>query len=486
MAIRKFFFIVLIASVLPLSWTKAQTDIKAVKQALAMVIHNHREPQCGDTVAVMLSKKFAGSPEIQTAIASAYLQNQNREKAEYYLKKANEVEHNGTKGYAPAYIIQGDIYREYNDIDSAAVFYERAIAADPENADSYVNYALMFARLGDTSKGVAMLERMRVAIPTFNVDATIADVYSLAQDQRGATQYFEKANFDVLRKDQVLSYAIGLYEQQRYNTAINILTKAQQRFPDEKQVNRLMLWHCSAAQQYELAITNGRKFVEVTPEDSIWSIDYYALGTSYLLTNDIDSAFDAFTKCMTKDDAWRAVKNNVPSVFAVAANSMREQKQYDEALALQRRFIAWRGEAVTARNYISLIQTLNAKLTDMEVDERTADDAQPLIEQCKRFEKEYPDDENVDFVMFLHWRWLTVFDTEVNYVALKEAQALYKYLDNYPDRDRGQDSRLIQVLKYIASYNYFKLNRVTYAKTLWKRVLEIDPNDETALKALGR
>lgn len=483
---KKILLITLTAVILPSLTTMAQTDIKAVKQALAMVIHNHREPQCGDTVAVRLSKKFSHSPEMQTAIASAYLQNQNREKAEMYLAKANAIEHNGVKGYAPAYIIQGDIYREYNNIDSAAIFYERAITVDPLNADSYVNYALMYASRGDTAEGVAMLERMRTAIPTFNVDATIADVYSLAQDQRGAATFFEKTNFDLLRKDQVLSYAISLYEQQRYNTAINMLTKAQAKFPDEKQVNRLMLWHCSAAQQYETAILNGKKYMENTPEDSIWSIDHFAMGTSYLLTNDVDAAFDSFTRCNTKEDAWKAVKKNIPSVFAVAANAMRDQKQYDEALSLQRRFLAWRGNEATARNYISLIQTLNAKLTDIDEDVRTIADAQPLIDECKKFERSYPKDENVDFVMFIHWRWLTVFDKEMNYVAMPEAQALYKYLDSYPDRDKGQDSRLIQVLKYIASYNYFKLNRPAIAKTLWKRILQIDPNDETAQKALGR
>lgn len=478
--------IIALTVIIPSLKAMAQTDIKAVKQALAMVIHNHREPQCGDTVAVQLSRKFANSPEMQTAIASAYLQNQNREKAEMYLAKANAIVHDGIKGYAPAYIIQGDIYHEYNDIDSAAIFYERAAEVDPQNSDAYINYALMYARRGDTAKGVAMLERMRTAIPTFNVDATIADVYSLAKDQQSATKFFEKADFDVLRKDQVLSYAIGLYEQQRYNTAINILTKAQERFPDEKQVNRLLLWHCSAAQQYDTAILNGKRYMEDTPEDSIWSIDHFAMGTSYLLTGDVDAAFDSFTKCNTKDDAWRAVKKNIPSVFAVAANAMREQKQYDEALSLQRRFLAWRGNEATARNYISLIQTLNAKLTDMDEESRTLADAQPLIDECRKFEKLYPKDENVDFVMFIHWRWLTVFDKDMDYVAMPEAQALYKYLDSYPDRDKGQDSRLIQVLKYIASYNYFKLNRTTYAKTLWKRILQIDPNDETAQKALGR
>lgn len=477
----KIFIILLLSAI----GCHAQTDIRAVKQALALVIHNHREPQCGDTVAVKLSEKFSKSPEMQTAIASAYLQNSNREKAEYYLAKANAIVHDGIKGYAPALIIQGDILRDASYIDSAAVYYERAMQVDPKNPDAYVNYALMYARYGKTDKGIEKLETLRGTLPTFNVDATIADVYSVAQDEKGATAFFEKTDFNLLRKDQVLSYAIGLYEQQKYTEGMELLGKALKKFPQEKQVNRLMLWHCSAAEHYDEAIANGKIFMDKTVEDSIWSIDYYAMGCSYLLSDKLDDAFDAFGKCEAKDDIWKAVKKNIPAVFNAAASKLREAKQYEDALKMQRRFIAYRGEAVTSRNYISLIQTLNAQLTDKEEAERTLSDAQPLIEACKHFEKTYPTDENVDFVMFLHWRWLTVFDTDMDYVAIPEAQRLYNYLNNYPDRDRGQDSRLIQALRYMASYNYFKLNKPAVAKTYWKRIIEIDPDDEVAVKALS-
>lgn len=477
--------IIIILGILSATLCCAQTDIRAVRIALAKVIHNHAEPQCGDTVAAKLSKKFAKSAEMQAAIAAAYLQNSNREKAEYYLRKANNIEHDGIRGYAPALIMQGDIYRDYNAVDSATAYYERAITVDPKNPDSYVNLAMMYARYGNTEKGISTLERLRTALPSYNVDGTIADVYSVAQDQRGATTYFEKTDFDVLRKDQVLSYAIGLYEQQKYTTGIEVLTKAAKKWPNEKQVSRLMLWHCSAAQRYDEAIASGKKYIEATPEDSIWSIDHYAMGCSYLLTGNIDAAFDAFTKCETKTDAWRAVKNNIPSVFANAAKTLMDEKRYADALSLQRRFIAYRGSAATARNHITVIQILNAQLTDKDDAQRTLQDAQPLIDACKQFERDYPQDENVDFVMFLHWRWLTVFDTDMKYVALPEAKKLYAHLDKMTGRDKGQDSRLIQVLRYIASYNYFELRRVTYAKSLWRRILEIDPNDEIARKALG-
>lgn len=473
---------------------EAQTDIRAVQQALAQVIHNHPEPLCGDTVAQKLSRKFSKSPEMQTAIAAAYMKNNNRERAEYYLAKANNIDRNGMRGYAPALIIQADILRDYNYIDSAAVFYDRAIAVDPTNPDAYINYAMMYARYGNTQKSLAKLEQMRLALPTYNVDATIADVYTMAQDERGATSFYEKTDINLLRKDQVLSYAIGLYEQKKYSEGIALLNKIRTKWPEEKQINRLLLWHCAAAQNYDDAITNARVFMDRTPKDSIWSIDYFALGCSYLLnTTPItqtyaeaqNEAFEAFKMCESKTDAWKAVKKNIPSVFTAATNTLREQKRYDEALALMRRYIALRGSEATAFNHISVIQTLNAQLTEIDSDQRTLADAQPLLKACTDFIRQYPDDQNADYIMFLKWRWLTSFDTNMDYTALQEALDLYRHLDAMTDRDKGQDSRLIQVCRYLASYNYEKLNRRTRAKEYWRQILTIDPNDEVAKRMLG-
>lgn len=474
---------------------QAQTDIRAVQQALAQVIHNHPEPICGDTIAQKLSKKFAHSPEMQTAIAAAYMKNNNRERAEHYLAKANSISHNGMRGYAPALIIQADILRDYNYIDSAAVFYDQAIAVDPTNPDAYINYAMMYAKYGDTQKGIAKLEQMRTALPTYNVDATIADVYTMAQDERGATSFYEKTDLDLLRKDQVLSYAIGLYEQKKYVEGIALLNKIRTKWPKEKQINRLMLWHCAAAQHYDDAITNARVFLDMTPKDSVWSIDYFALGSSYLM-NTVpttmtyaeaqDAAFDAFTQCEAKDDMWKAVKKNIPSVFTAATTALRDQKRYDEALALMRRYIAHRGKDASAFNHISVIQTLNAQLTEIDSDSRTMADAQPLMQACTDFIRQFPDNENLDYIMFLKWRWLTSFDTNMDYTALQEALDLYRHLKGIADRDKGQNSRLVLVIRYLASYNYEKLNRRTRAKEYWREILEIDPDDEVANRMLGQ
>lgn len=464
--------------------TRAQTDIRAVQEALANVIHNHPEPICGDTIATKLSKKFSKSPEMQTAIAAAYMKNTNREKAELYLAKANAIEHNGMRGYAPALIIQGDLFRDANNIDSAAVYYKRAIDIDPTNPDSYINYAMMYAKYGKTELAIAELERMRTALPSYNVDATIADVYTMAQDERGATSFYEKTDMDLLRKDQILSYAIGLYEQQKYQDGIALLTKAAKKWPEEKQINRLMLWHCAAAGQYEEAIVNAQKFMDVTPADSVWTIDYYALGCSYLLSGNTDEAFVEFKKCEEKDDMWNAVKKNISSVFTAATNKLRDQKQYDEALALMRRYINYRGKNATAFNHITIIQILNTQLTDIDESVRTITDAQPLLNACKDFISNYPDNENVDYIMFLKWRWLTSFDTNMEYTALQEALDLYRHLNAITDRDKGQDSRLIQVCRYLASYNW-ENNYRTRAKQYWRQILTIDPDNEAAKKALS-
>lgn len=430
-----------------------------------------------------------------TAIASAYMKNNNIDKAEYFLDKANDIEHNGVKGYAPALILHGDIYRDNRDIETAAKFYDQAIALDPTNPDPYVNCALMYACYGDTQNAIHKLEAMRTAIPTSNIEPMIADVYTLAKDNEGAADYYEKIDYDRLRRDQVLRYGISLYEQKKYDEGIALLTKTGHKWPKEKQINRLMLWHCAAAHQYEDAIANAKIYMDKTPEDSIWTIDYFALGSSYLLNTHpkaesyakyIDKAFDAFTKCQNKDDVWRAAKKNIPSVFTAATKELREEKRFDEAIALMKRYIAYRGQEATSYNYISVIQTLNAQLTEIDDATRTLEDAKPLLDACNDFINRYKDDINLDYIMFLKWRWLASFDTKMDYTALQDALDLYRVLKGIKDRDKGQNSRLVQVIHYLASYNWEKLDRRTRAKEYCREALTIDPNDEIARKMLAQ
>ena len=472
----------------------AQTDYRAVQQALAQVIHNHPEPVCGDTIATKLSEKFKSSPEMQTAIATAYMKNNNRQKAEYFLAKANDISHGGLKGYAPALVLQGDIYRDCSNIDSAAVCYERAITLDQTNPDPYVSYAMMYAAAGDTKKAVEKLEQMRIAIPTYNVDATIADVYTVAKDDEGSSHQYENTEFEKLRRDQVLRYAINLYEQSKYTEGIELLNKARQKWPEEKQINRLLLWHCAAAHHYEDAVANAKIYLDKTPNDSTWTIDYFALGSSYLLDThpnsgtydeNVNMAFDAFKTCEAKDDVWKASKKNIPSVFSAATKSLRDEKRYDEALRLMRRYIDYRGKDATSFNYISVIQVLNAQLVEIDDNTRTIADAQPLLQACTDFIRRFKDDQNLDYIMFLKWRWLTSFDKNMDYTALQEAIDLYRLLRNTKDRDKGQDSRLVQVTHYIASYNWEKLNRRTKAKEYCREILAIDPDNEKAKSMLG-
>lgn len=473
----------------------AQTDYRAVEQALARVIYDHPEPNCGDTVATKLSEKFKKSPEMQTAIGAAYMKNNNRSKAEYYLNKANAINRNGMKGYAPALVLQGDIYRDYSDIDSAATFYNRAIALNPTDPDPYVNYALMYACYGEADTAIKKIEEMRIAIPGYNVDPIIADIYTLANDNEGVNSFYENIDYDRLRRDQVLRYAIKLYEQKKYDEGIVLLTKTRNKWPKEKQINRLMLWHCAAAHQYEEAVDNAKVFMDKTPEDSIWTIDYFALGSSYLLnthpkgdnySKSVDDAFSTFTKCESKDDVWRAAKKNIPSVFTAATKSLREEKRYDEALALMRRYIIYRGKDATSYNYIAIIQILNAQLTDVDDKARTLQDAQPLLNACNDFIKRYKEDVNLDYIMFLKWRWLTSFDKKMEYTATQEALDLYRCLKGIKDRDKGQDSRLVQAIHYLASYNWEKLDRRTRAREYCREILAIDPNNEFAHKMLAQ
>ena len=109
-------------------------DPDAVQAAMALLIHH--QSTNADTIAKELSKRFRKSAAMQTALGRAYYRNNMRETTREYLAKAYKAD----STFAPAYILHGDMYAEWA-VDSACIFYDKAIRCDSLNPDGYIHYA---------------------------------------------------------------------------------------------------------------------------------------------------------------------------------------------------------------------------------------------------------------------------------------------------------------------------------------------------------
>ena len=145
---------------------KMSKEADAVQAALAVVLHKYSTQ--ADTIANELSARFKEDADMQTAIARAYFRNNEREKTRRYLDKAFNID----ETFSPAYILKGDMYGEW-DVDSACLWFDKAIAVDSLNPIPYVKYATVMSRK-DMDKAKEKLEELRLAVPDYNVDIEIA------------------------------------------------------------------------------------------------------------------------------------------------------------------------------------------------------------------------------------------------------------------------------------------------------------------------
>ena len=63
-------------------------------------------------------------------------------------------------------------------------------------------------------------------------------------------------------------------------------------------------------------------------------------------------------------------------------------------------------------------------------------------------------------------------------------EAIVNSLANKTDRDKADNARLTEAYRYLGYY-YLVKNDKAMADGYWKKVLEIDPENETAKQALG-
>lgn len=68
--------------------------------------------------------------------------------------------------------------------------------------------------------------------------------------------------------------------------------------------------------------------------------------------------------------------------------------------------------------------------------------------------------------------------------ALNNYQKLAEIIEPMAEKDAAAKNRLIEAYRYLGYYNLVKNNKAQ-SDSYWKKILEIDPNNQAAKDALG-
>ncbi len=458
----------------------AQKNARAVQTAMAEVIHKHSTR--ADTVAIEISQKFSKDAAMQTALARAYFRNNEREKTRTYLKKALAIDDK----YSPAYILTGEMYGEW-DVDSACLWYDKAIEADSLNTEAYVKYANVMAR-NDMDKAIAKLEALRMIVPSYPVDVEIAKIYTKKGNDAEAAKALANVDPTTLDMNQLISYVQNCFWSNDDARCMELCNVGMDRFPANKGFNRVFSWCAARTGNYKSGLENCKIWFEATAKDSLNSIDYYSLGTCYLGMGNEDEAFTTWAEINNVDDYFaRQMDGQIVNAVNAKVSSLKEKGMFDDAAKLYRKFDnAYPSKNDPAYRLYTLSEIYKEEQKDLEGEFK-----KPVLEKMfavyDELEQKYPDWSNLHYVLYTHARYTYAYLDPQNTQCLAEPhyRKLYDYIGMKEDPSDQMKNMQVEACQYLASISYFTRHDLKTARVWWNKILEIDPENEMAAKALA-
>ena len=455
-------------------------DPDAVQAAMALLIHH--QSTNADTIAKEISKRFKKSAAMQTALGRAYYRNNMRETTREYLAKAYKAD----STFAPAYILNGDMYAEWA-VDSACIFYDKAIACDSMNADGYIHYANAMA-IKDMDKAKARLEDLRRVRPDYNVDLEIANLYNKRGDDAHAAEAMANVNVDKLSMNQLAKYAQNLYWSNNDEKAIEIAKLGIKRFPQNKGFNRLYFWSASRSSAWRIAKEQGDIWFKATPVDSLNSIDLFCMGSTQLGLGQTDKAFETWAGIANKDDYFAPqMRGQITRVVRKLVDENKQQGRWATAIAMYERFMATYPSKDQAYQLYQLSNIYRDKAGEENGEEKVAT-IRKMFEIYEKIENEYPRWENLNYVLYTHARWTYAYFDRDNSKSMARPyyEKLYDFLSGKDEPTEQDKAMIVEACQYLGSDSYFQHHNLADARVWWRRILLFDPDNENAKQALDK
>jgi tetratricopeptide (TPR) repeat protein len=249
------------------------------------------------------TKKYQNDAKIRLELANAFLRTDSLNKAELIITQARELDKNSPD----AFIALGDLYLKQRVYELARMNFEEALILDPQNVDARVKLATAYFRLGNQETD----EELRSELYNRSLDEWNKITQ---QDPNNARAFYEQGrllffggqfpnaakslnNFVLLRPSGSLGrwyLAQSLEKIGNCDSAIKHLEIVATEIDTvTKQANYLIALCLFDTKQYEKAIT---QFKKVSMDTTLAVIDLQRWGQAYLLTGDTLSALETWEK----------------------------------------------------------------------------------------------------------------------------------------------------------------------------------------------
>lgn len=464
-------YLMLGALILGSSVQSVAQDDKATLDAAKSLIKS--KPADLDKQMKDFYKKNKKNAPVLTGIARAFYEAKDTANARIYAQYAIEAAKKDRAQGAPAYIILGDIAALANDGGEAAQHYNQAIYADPKNPDGYYKYALVYRKV--SPKGaVDKLMELKQQVPDYPVEAISGHIYYTSNEFKRAAESFKAAGLNKLEDGYITEYAMSLYFTGKNQESFDVAKFGVGKAPRNAGFNRLAFFNATDLEKFDEALQYADALFNKSDSAKFSYMDYTYYGNALNGLKRSDEAIDAYNKALTMEFDNNDKKAGVIKQLATA---YKDKEDFDNAIKFQQDYMNTVSKS-GANDLSTLAQLYIGKAASL-----------PAAEQRQYFEKAIEAYQKIEsdpeFAAFMSARVANYMDPELKEGTAKPFyEKLVELITAKSEKESSDTPRLKQAYWYLASYYMMKNDDAT-AKTYWQKLLEIDPENENAKKALS-
>jgi tetratricopeptide (TPR) repeat protein len=435
--------------------------------------------QAKEAIENVLKGKNKKNVDLILEAGRAYLENGELLAANDYLVRAQNI----TRKYAPVFVFAGDIFEAKRDAGQACSMYEQAILFDANCREAYVKYARAYRDV-NTALAIEMLGRLKTQEPNFSLaNKELADLYYSKNDFDKASasygDYIASGNYD---SDDLKQYAMTLLLNAKNEKSLEIALMGLKINPLDPAFNRLAMYNYIDLKRFDEAMVAADNFFNKSKDAQFSYFDYTYYGTLLTEQKKYDEAIASFEKAIKLDSTQVKLWSTISEIYdkkGDAQNSIKAYETYfnsngvkqtpDLLNELGKKYYFFANSSAVTNNLalknssLQKADSLFAKVAEAEPDNyrgnfwraRTNSGLDP--ETTKGIAKPFYE-KTIEIC-------LSKNDERYNPVIVE----CYSYLGYY---------------YLLASEKSKNANDQSISKDYWNKILKLDPNNNTAIKAL--
>lgn len=438
-----------------------------VKQAAALI---KTDPaQASAAFDELLKGKNKKNVSLLVEIGQAYLSQGKPAEAAEYAQRAKDL----NSKYADAYLLSGDVAMALKDVNKASSDYNQAIYLDENCSEAYFKYAQVYKGV-DPQLSLDMLMRLQAKMPDDKrIAKELGDVYyTMGQYGKAKEAYEDYLKVGTPTGQDYTRYAMLLYLNKDYAQSLEVAAKGLAMTPDNHVLKRIAMYDDFELKDYDAGLEAAATFFSNADNPDLVYLDYVYFARLLEADKQYDEALAQFSKALTMDRSHTEIFKDISDVY-------EKERDFPKAIESYKSYLdGLKGEPDISDLF------LYGRLNYYAATDTAYQDKQPmyLAEADTIFAQvanKVPDNYLGNF-----WRARvnSLRDPETTQgLAKPYYEMALGILEQKPDASK---SVLVECNSYLGYY-YFVKEDYNRSKQYWNKILEIDPGNETATKALA-